>query len=147
MRRFASSFDCFVFEGKREPVIISPRGRRVWPPLSPGRRYLSPQCERRRSSAPHALSGTMVAAKDRDIPGHVAATASIAVTAAAPMPSARARRIDALGVQIAQEFEQVGQRSAQSINRPSRNHVDLAQRNGLQQLMKTRTRPCHGRLL
>ena len=42
-------------------------------------------------------------------------------------------QVDALGVQFAEEVEQVDQRPTQAIDRPRRDHIDVAAGNGLQQ--------------
>jgi hypothetical protein len=45
-------------------------------------------------------------------------------------------RVDALGVQFAEEVEQVDQRAAQAVDRPCCDHVDVAAGDGLQQAIE-----------
>jgi hypothetical protein len=47
-------------------------------------------------------------------------------------------QVDALGVQFAQEVQQIDQRPAQAIDRPGRDHVDVVPGNGLEQAIEAR---------
>ncbi len=47
-------------------------------------------------------------------------------------------QVDALGVKLAQEVQQVDQRASQAIDRPGCDHVDVAAGNGLQQPIEAR---------
>jgi hypothetical protein len=47
-------------------------------------------------------------------------------------------QIDALGMELAEEVQQVDQRAAQAIDRPGRDHVDVAAGDGLQQAIEAR---------
>jgi hypothetical protein len=47
-------------------------------------------------------------------------------------------QVHAFGVEFAQEVQQVDQGAAQAIDRPSRDHVDVAASNGLEQAIEAR---------
>ena len=47
-------------------------------------------------------------------------------------------QVDALGVEFAEEVQQVDQRAAQAIDRPGRDHVDVTTGNGLEQAIEAR---------
>ena len=47
-------------------------------------------------------------------------------------------QVDALGVELTKEAEQILQRPAKAVHRPGRNHVDLAPGDGLQQPVEPR---------